>query len=201
MRRTLLVGVCFFLLATSALAQESSNQSVVTEKEWNDLFAALDGDQWIVAADSATKYLKQLKEEDKDHSIARLRYILIYASAGKVTQRQMTYDELEKVLKDLLGKQIMTPFRRIDPCADGPGAVGALCVRETKVSTGAMNRAGTYIHAFEYADLEQPFDAAKHKDKYGAVHGRFRGFQLNPNKSTLWIMRLYVEKATLELDQ
>lgn len=121
MRRNLLVAIFFLLLATSALAQESSNQNELTEKNWNDLFAALDGDQWIVAADSATKYLKQLKAEDKDHSLARLRYILIFASAGKVTQRQMTYPELDKVLTDLLGKDIMTPFRRLDPCEGGPG--------------------------------------------------------------------------------
>ncbi|HEX6189391.1 MAG TPA: hypothetical protein VFZ40_15025 [Pyrinomonadaceae bacterium] len=201
MYRILLVGVFLFLLATSALAQEASNQNELTEKNWNDLFAALDEDQWVTAADAATKYLKQLKEEDKDHSLARLRYILIFASAGKVTQRQMTYPELDKVLTDLLGKDIMTPFRRIDPCEGGPGRLGALCVRETKASGSATNRAGTYIHAFEYAELEKPFDAGKHKDKYGAVRGLFRGYQLNPNKSTLWIMRLYVEKATLELDQ
>lgn len=201
MYRAFIVVVFVFLLATSGVAQQPSNQSGLTEKEWNDLFAALDDDQWGTAADAATKHLKQLKEEDKEHSRARLRYIVIFASAGKVTQRQMTYPELEATLKDFIGKEIMLPFRRVDPCEDGPGRLGALCVRDGKASGAATNRAGTYIHAFEYAELEKPFDAAKHKDKYAAVRGQVKGFQLNPNKSTLWIMRLYVEKATLELDQ
>jgi hypothetical protein len=62
------------------------------------------------------------------------------------------------------------------------------------LSCAASNNKGTNIFAFEYIKLKQKLDRS-HDGEVGAVNGTLASFQLNPNRSTIWIMRLFIEKG------
>jgi hypothetical protein len=63
------------------------------------------------------------------------------------------------------------------------------------------NEAGTYIYMFQYAKLQVKADFSNLDQKTGAMRGTIVAIQFNPNKSTLWIMRVFLENATLVLGE
>lgn len=216
---TRIVGLLGSLLLLSALAiaQDAKTASppvstsaqeatgALSDKQWQDLIDALEREDWKAAADYSSKYLKLVKHEDTAKTLARLRYMFLFASAAKVAEGAMTYEDLELALKDLIGKEVETPSRKIS-WAHGETRcnLDTICfstTREKAVSAAATNRKGTNIYAFEYAALTEPFDFEHHGNEFALMRGDIKGFQLNPNKSTLWIMRLFLEHCIIELDQ
>ena len=202
MKNAIAVGILLvFGFSTVAHAgQDSKSGAQLTEQQWNDLYAALDNEDWNGAADHSAKYLRQLKDEGDKKSLARLRYMFIFASAGRVIERKMSFEELGKALRELVGKEIILPARELRTTCPPP--MNTICVRSEgnyDLSSAASNNHGTSIHAFEYIKLQEKFDAQGHNGDIGAVGGILTSFQLNPNKSTIWVMRLFIEKGQLTL--
>ena len=193
MRKAILLLLALGICALPALGQQS--KPPISEQEWESLYTALEGEDWSKAAELSDSYLKKFKQEDEEKSMARLRYILIFASAGRVSERKMTYEELGKILTDAVGKEIVLPARNFSTKSPpGMNAIAVLKEGPHDLSCAASNDKGTNIFAFEYIKLKQKLDRS-HDGEVGAVNGTLASFQLNPNRSTIWIMRLFIEKG------
>ena len=191
--RRLMTLLIIAIAALTAVGQQS--KPAVSEKQWDNLYAALESEDWSKAAELSDSYLKQFKQEDGDKSMARLRYMLIFASAGKVSERKMTHEELGKILAGSVGKEIVLPARTFTTRSPaGMNAIGVLKEGPHDLSCAATNYKGTNIFAFEYIKLKQKLDRP-HDGEVGVVNGILASFELNPNKSTIWIMRLLIDKA------
>ncbi len=204
MKSAFLFGVLlvFGLSPLPLASQDPSTGTQLTEKQWDDLYAALDLEDWSRAADYSAKYLRQLKDEGDKRSLGRLRYMFVFASAGKVIERKMAFEELGKVLTDLLAREIVLPGRRLT--TNCPAPMNSICVlsgSKYDLSSAAANNHGTSIHAFEYVKLQDKFDAKGHDGDLAEVSGILDSFQLNPNKSTIWIMRLFIDKGHVALER
>jgi hypothetical protein len=109
-RKVILLFLALGICALPTLGQQSKRP--ISEQEWERVYSALEGEDWSKAAELSDSYLRKFKQEDEQKSMARLRYILIFASAGKVSERKMSYEELGKVLADSVGKDIKLPGLR-----------------------------------------------------------------------------------------
>ncbi len=192
MRKAVLTFLVLAICTLAAQGQQSKSVAI-SEQEWERLYTALEGEDWSKSAELSETYLKQLKQEDENKSMARLRYILIFASAGRVSQRTMTHEELGKILTDSVGKDVVLPATKfLTKC---PAPMNAFCVEGSGDLFGAAaNTKGTNIFAFERVKLKDKLDR-QHEGDFGVVQGIVTSFELNPNKSTIWIMRLLVEKG------
>ncbi|HYE73524.1 MAG TPA: hypothetical protein VEF04_09335, partial [Blastocatellia bacterium] len=199
MRQILSISLIFCLTVISLSAQ-AKIPNELTDKQWQELFAALDAEDWNAAFDLSDKYLKLLRDNDEAESIANLRYMYLYSAAGKVSVGSMSYEDLEKKVNPFVGKRIVFPFRRI--ATKCRGAFNYICASDdakNKAVTAAANKRATSIFAFEYVQLKEDFNFEKHQGEAAAVGGVVKSIVPNPNKSTIVILRIYISDGYIML--
>jgi hypothetical protein len=105
-----LLFVCLLYLHVACPAKAFA---VVTDKQWQELLTAVGSEDWNAAVDRSLKCLMELKEDDD--RLPRLRYMVLYSAAGKVSKQEMSFDELDKLSQQFVGKKVVLPYREILP--------------------------------------------------------------------------------------
>ncbi len=182
---------------------------VISDEDWNTLEAALQIENWNKTLSLAEDYLQKLDAETKDGKKARLRYIYLYALAGKVlsysasgdrAQEEIARTRLEVAAKSYVGREFIFPVRKI--LADCKGALNYVC--ESKENPGflhvaATSPAGSAIHFSEYIEMPSTILDVRKLDKADVVlGGRLKGVRLNPEKSNKLVMTLQFEDGVVE---
>lgn len=183
-------------------AQKTPVSPAISEQEWEKLASALDNEDWEKSAELSKQYLGRLKTDDPEKLPARLRYMLIYSSAGKVTMGKMSYEELKKIADPLVGQEVQLPAGEI--IRDCRGNFNAMCFKANgnhDVTVASSNRKATNIYAFVYTDLKEKFDYDAHLGKVGTVRGVIASIEYNPNQSKIWIMRILLKDGAMVLAQ
>jgi hypothetical protein len=129
-----------------------------------------------------------------------LRYIYLYAAAGKVTDGKMEFDDFAKSTKEFVGKEVELPYRPIT--LECRGAMNFICPskeKQDRAMVAATNKKGTSILAFEYVQLKEPFDFARHEDEPASISGIIDAIVPNPNKSRFLVMRLFITNGVIDL--
>ena len=192
--------VCCIILAacfTTALAQQPK-PSTVTDDDFQKVLVAVSNEDWDAAVALSSKFLKQMKDDDK--RLFRLRYIYLYAAAGMVTDGKMEFDDFAKSTKDFVGKEVAVPYRPIT--LECRGAFNFICPsneKQDRAMVAASNKTGTSILAFEYTQLKEPFDFAHHEDEAASISGTIDAIVPNPNKSRFLVMRLFITNGIITL--
>lgn len=200
MKQIILILLLFSFTAISVSAQKAKVSNELTDKQWQELVAALGNENWNTAFDLSDKYLKLLKDNDEAKSIANLRYIYLYAAAGKVSEGNMSFEELEKNVKNFVGKKVVMPYRQIAPeCQSSLNFICSSDEAKNKAFVTATNQNGTTIHSFEYIQLKEDFNFAKHAGEEAAIGGVVQSIVPNPNKSRAIVMRIYISDAYIKL--
>lgn len=195
------LAVVIFLLSSVyplALAQGTKVPTDVSEKQWQDVLVAVSNEDWDNAFQLASTYIKQMKTSDE--RLPRLRYIYLYAAAGRVSAGIMSFDDLEPLVKDLNGKEIVLPYRRI--AVNCHGDFNFICGKEStkdELVVAASDKSGTTIHSFEYVQLKEKFDAVSHQGEIASIGGIIDAIKLNPNKSRFLVMRIYITGGVVML--
>ena len=194
--------ILLFLAVTLVWAspQQPKPSADVTADEFQKVLEAVSNEDWDTTVELSSKYLKQMKTDDD--RVPLLRYIYIYAAAGKVSEGRMEFDQLARSTKEFVGKSVALPYRPIT--LECQGALNFICPsRDTKgkLSVAATNKTGTTILAFEYAQLKQPFDLASHVNEAASISGQIEAIVPNPNKSRAIVMRLYISDAVLKFKE
>src|SRR6185436_1244277 len=101
MKRFLLLNLTLIFLTAIAHAQTTAQPSTgLTDQQWLPIYEALESEDFDTAEKLTAKYLDELKPGDGTNTIGRLRYMYLYSAAGRIAAGKMTYDELEKKIKD-----------------------------------------------------------------------------------------------------
>ncbi|MGH9948692.1 MAG: hypothetical protein ACRD6X_16065 [Pyrinomonadaceae bacterium] len=201
MKKIILLSIFLYLGIASVSAQKATLANELTDKQWSDLFSALGSEDWNKAFDLSASYLELLKNDDNAKSIANLRYMYLFSAAGKVSEGNMSFENLEKKVKVFAGKKIIFPYREIT--AKCNGAFNFICGSndsKNKAFTTASNKTATTIHSFEYIDLAEGFDFEKHEGEMAAIVGTVKEIVPNPNKSMAIVMRIYITDGRIVLD-
>jgi hypothetical protein len=197
MKRVFVIAIIFCFSVIPVAAQKTKTPVQLTESQWQGIFTALRNENWTAAFNLSGKYLKQLKDNDKAKSIANLRYIYLYAAAGKVSEGTMSFAEIAKYVKTLIGKKVVMPYRQI--AQECQGSFNFICPTDAKnkAIVAAANKKGTTVHSFEYIQLKENLDFAKHEGEKAAIAGVIRSIVPKPNKSKLIILRIYISDGYL----
>jgi hypothetical protein len=199
MKRLFSTSLVIILLATVYFAQKPDNTRKEDTQTWNSMVNALDKEDWSEAFRFSTSLLEQIKTEDKDKRLARLRYIHLYAAAGKVLDRKMSYDDLETLVKPFVGKEIVFPYRPVtEDCSRG--SLNFICSKsdnKKSLLVPGTNKNGTTILVFEYYKFKDDPKLSRYVGKSIAFSGKVTSIVPNPNRSNLIILRIYVDDATV----
>jgi hypothetical protein len=185
-----IVAGCF-----PALAQQAAT---VTDDDFQKVLVAVSSEDWDTAVSLSSKFLKGMKDDDK--RLPRLRYIYLYAAAGKVTDGKMEFDDLAKLAKELIGKPVEVPYRPIT--LECRGAFNFICPsgdKNDRIQVAASNKTATSILAFEYTQLKEPFNFEHHVDEAASISGTIDSIVPNPNKSRFLVMRLFIVNGVINL--
>lgn len=198
MRRSIWACVVGILCIFSIIPLEYARADV-TDTQWEALLKAAGSEDWNQGFALSAKYLKEFKEGDA--RLARLRYILLYTAAGKVSEGEMSYDDLPAITKELVGKNIVLPYRQIaiNPKLGDLNFIVRPMDTDGELFVAATNKAGTTIHDFEYIKLKDGFDLEGHDGQYASISGVIDAIKPNPNKSAAIVLRIYISNGSVKL--
>jgi len=200
MRKALSARVVGVLCIFSILQLQYA-RAEVTDMQWEALLTAAGDEDWNQGFDLAEKYLKELKEDDE--RLPRLRYIFLYSAAGKVSEGKLSYDRLPAITKDLIGKNIVLPYRQI-VTHPKPGDLNFIVKSKDangQLFVAATNKTGTTVYDFEYIKLKDGFNWEGHDDQYASISGVIDAIKPNPNKSAALVLRIYISNGSVKLKQ
>ena len=187
------LGFLLFFAATTCRGETATEN----QKEYDRILQLIANEDWKAASDAAVSYLA--KTGPSGDLQARLRYIVIYTTAGAVSTGAFDFDVLNNRLKGFVGKSVTLPDRPV--VNDGQaGRMNAICISDphaTSFMVVAANETNTTIHAFEYVKLQQAVDLAAHVGEWGSITGTLRKIEPNPNKSRALVLRIYIDDATI----
>src|SRR5262249_42900605 len=137
------------------------------QQEYDRIHQFISNEDWRAASDAAVSYLA--KTGAAGDLQARLRYIVIYTTAGAVSTGTFDFDVLNTRVKGFLGKSVTLPDRPILNGAQ-PGGMNAISISDphaTSFMIVAADKTNITIHAFEYVKLREPVDLAAHVGESG----------------------------------
>jgi hypothetical protein len=149
---------------------------------------------------SAFQKTNQLLEETQnDSSDIRgiVTYINIFSAAGMVATDQMTYDDFAKNANRHIGQHLVMPAH---PCIDS-AALGYNTLKfiihngMLKGMTTTANQSKTTILCFEYFVYKEPVNPTRYIGRNVRCGGILESIEVNPNKSKIWISRIYIRDA------
>lgn len=192
-KRARQLALVALLLSTTLCRGETQDQG----NEYDRILQLVSNEDWKAASDAAVSYLANAGTSGNLQ--ARLRYIIIYTTAGAVSTGASEFDVLDERVKGFVGKSVTLPYR---PVFNGEcsGRMNAICISDphaTSFMVIAANKTSTTIHAFEYMKLRQAVDFAAHGGELGSITGTLRKIEPNPNKSRAIVMRIYIDDATV----
>lgn len=192
---------------SKVMAIRPSNE--IPDRDWKSLIDAAQVENWNKTATLAESYLTKVSFENDKKQIARLRYILLYALAGKIIEAAAAKDKteqtkaraaLEKTANEFVGKEFFMPSREIARRCEGK--LNYVC-RSTQqpdvLRVTATNHSGTAIFSFEYVRLKEEIYTLKNSGKEVILSGILGKFEINPEPSNVWIMRLFFENGSANL--
>jgi len=207
--------VCFTQKAKMPVGSDFSKQTQVkaiteiSDDDWRLLIDAVQVENWGKSASLAVGYLTKIKTENSKKQIARLRYILLYALAGKTVEASFADKkleetkariQLEKAANEFLGKEFFMPSREVSlDCGDKLNYVCRSKQQRNVLRVTATNHMATAIYSFEYVRLKENFNTTQNAGKEVILSGILNKIEFNPTKSNVWIMRLFFENGSINV--
>lgn len=183
------------------------NVPTISETEWKILTDALTAENWDRAVFYSGGLLNRLKVDNEAKQIARLRYFYLYAlagqilkthDAGKKTEEQAAWRELDKAVEPLIGKEFVLPPREYrSTCDKNLNFICPAKDQENVFRTTATDKEGKSILSFDYVSFEKKVDLKDHDDKQIFLGGTLKKVEFNDelSKEQPWVMYLIFKKG------
>lgn len=133
---------------------------------------------------------------------AMMVYIRLFSGAGLVSQKKMSAKKLDVAILPLIGQKVMMSAHAY--IKDEVGGLNSTIFNrdssQWKAFTAAANHAGTSILCMEYFEMRKAPLPFKEKTVV-RCGGILQATELNPNKSSVWILRLTVTNVFIRTVQ
>ncbi len=184
------------------------NVTTISDNEWRVLTDALTAENWDKAAFYASGLMGRLKTDNEQKQMARLRYFYLFSLAGKIhkahdagksTDEQLAWKDLDKAVESLIGKEFVLPPREYRLSCDK--ALNFICNvqdNEKAFRTTATNKEGSAIFSFDYVVFEKKIDLKQYTDGQQIfLGGTLKKVEFNDEFSDKqpWVMYLIFEKG------
>ena len=155
--------------------------------------------------EDAYKLSNELLEKfgtDTTYMMGVVRYAFLFSGAALISNGELEYDDVETDVNssDLKGKFIaMAGHPTTTDTTQMAFNTNMLRILNGKAisSTTATNEDATSIYAFEHFEFTDSIDVDQYHGKNTRCSGILDTIQFNPNKSTIWIMRLSIKEAQI----
>jgi hypothetical protein len=183
------------------------NAPTISDNEWKILTDALTAENWDTSSFYAGNLLNRLKIDNERRQIAQLRYFYLFSLAGRIhkardagkkTNEEEAWKELDKAVNALIGKEFLLPPREYrNSCEKVLNFVCPVQNNEKAFRTAATNKDGTAIHSFDYVVFEKNVDLKMYLDKQVFLGGTLKKVEFNEELSEKqpWVMYLIFEKG------
>jgi len=167
------------------------------------LFTQLEEKDYKDAHKTALDLLSRF-EQDSSYIMGIVRYGFLYSGAALIADGKMDYDELKVHSSKLEGKLIRmaahpssadTSRLQNNTNVFYPSKAGTEC------RTTSTNEAGTSIYFFENFHFDNALEVERLNGKITRCGGVLDKIEFNPNGSKIWIMRLHISNADLQVLQ
>jgi len=188
------------------------NVPTISETEWKVLTDALSAENWDRAAVYSSALLNRLKVDNDAKQIARLRYFYLYAlagrilkahDAGKTTEVDAGWRELDKAVEPLIGKEFVLPPREYrTTCEKNLNFICPVKDNAKALRTTATTKEGKGILSFDYVVFQKKVELKKDfEDKQFFLGGTLKKVEFNEELSDEqpWVMYLIFEKGFIRV--
>lgn len=183
---------CLSLLICLICFIECQAQTV-SYSDFKKLIPYLEAEDWENAYRISSDLLSASEKDTSDYR-AIVLYASILSASGKVSQRLMTFEALEKAMSKLKGQKILFSSH---PVTLKDGSLNSVKFSDTQPAKDAFitatNKAGTHILCFENIIFKKPVNPASFNNSFVRCGGKIDKIEVNPNKSLIWISRLTIK--------
>lgn len=181
------------------------NVATVSENEWKVLTDSLTAENWDKSAFYASGLINRIKVDNDRKQIAQLRYFYLFSLAGKIhkahdagkkTDEEVAWKDLNKAAASLIGKEFVLPPREYRANCDK--ALNFICTvtdNEKAFRTTATNKEATAIHSFDYVIFDKKVELKEFADKQIFLGGTLKKVEFNEDMTKPWVMYLIFEKG------
>lgn len=191
---------------TKQTATPNKIAAKITAAEWTTLSRFLAAEDWATSAALADRLLNRVKVDDEKKQIAQLRYIYLYALAGKIfklaaqpnaIEENAVRVELVRAAARFAGKEFVLPARQF--LGDCKNVVNYICTVKNSGNkvfrTTATGRSGAEIHSFDYISFDRTIDLKGFNENKTFLGGFLRKVEFNEDLKKPWIMRLIFNRG------
>ena len=186
----------FFAIGILILLPGVICAQVITHDDFKGVIPYLQNEDFKSAFEKTSQMLSSTQNDSSDIR-GIITYMNIFSAAGMVTANQMTHDEFSKNANRHIGQWIVMPAH---PCIDST-ALGYNSLKFVmhngilKGMTTTANKSKTSILCFEYFVYKEPIHYSRYIGKNVRCGGVLESIEVNPNKSTIWVSRIYIRDA------
>ena len=170
----------------------------LTYEDFKSIIPFLKTEDYKGAFNRSQELLNATKPDTTDIR-AQIRYMNIYSSAGMVTLEQMSHKEFGKNLKKFVGQKLKMPGHPcLDTIAKAPFNSFQFLKNEKKELHGytmVANKEKINILLFEYYNFKDKYLPEDYIGNNVRCGGILESYDVNPNKSLIWIGRLHISNA------
>lgn len=183
--------ICILILLPGALYAQ-----VITHDDFKGVIPYLQREDFKGAFEKTNQLLGSTQNDSSDIR-GIITYMNIFSAAGMVSTNLMTYDEFSKNANRHMGQRLVMPAH---PCIDST-ALGYNSLKFVmhngilKGMTTTANQSKTTILCFEYFVYKEPVNPSRYIGKTVRCGGILESIEVNPNKSNIWISRIYIRDA------
>ncbi|MDQ2746486.1 MAG: hypothetical protein M3T96_04410 [Acidobacteriota bacterium] len=177
--------------------------------EWKVLTDSVKAEDWTKSAAVAADYLEKLKTDNDKKQLAQLRYLRLFALAGKIlavsaanvpANTDALWKELDDAASAFNGREfVLPPHLYLHSCINGAKrAANYICPvagDERALRITATNKEGTAIHSFDYVAFDDKNSIANLPESELFLGGILRRVEYNQNAAKPWVMRLIFDKG------
>lgn len=183
--------------------------SEIADADWKSLAASLMAEDWNKSASLSARFISRLKIDNEKKQLAQLRYIYLYALAGKILTpaarkspggEKAAGDELRAVAATFEGEEFVLPPRRfLSDCRNVFNYICPVKGNDRALRTTATGKNGTEIHSFDYVLFEQKVAVEKFAENKAFLGGTLRKIEFNDDTAKPWAMRLIFDKGFVKI--
>jgi len=177
----------------------------ISEPEWKVLTDALQAEDWTKSVSTAALYLQKLKIDNDKKQLAQLRYLRLYAIAGKIlavsganvpADTDALWKELDDAASEFNGKEFVLPPRQyLNECEKRVNYICRVADNDRALRITATNKEGTAIHSFDYVAFDEQNSLSSLPESQLFLGGFLKRVEYNQDDSKPWVMRLIFEKG------
>lgn len=181
----------------------------ISDRDWGRLAGALSREEWDNSIRLSSQYLSQLSGENDKKQMAQLRYLNLFALAGRLSALiagrnlpaiEPAREDVETASRQFKGRELIAPPRTFSiSCAGKLNFICAVKDNPKALRVTATNKNGDAILSFDYVLFGEEVKPYEMDGKRVFLGGLLDRVDVNPDIDKPWMMRLSLKNGSARI--